>query len=544
MGRRAWLPLGDPSMGRLFESQAFGHTVHVRRARLGWLSLSHGVFSAAKVPMSSLPSPKSGPDSAEAKKTTLSSGKFIAVVGLAVAAPLMILFAAAELSATVIQHYAESGAAGGIGAMRAEQRWLVAQGLAKTRPIGSFGASVWNKGLYDPIGTHVQKTPLFGGHELSGLARSFEPLDSMASHGIAISVDGDASEVFAGDAMGLDAARRATYRHEEGHALMMESPGPIGPLPGMPADASKIASAAMESISAGKGSLDSQWRGVWLATVRSEALADAYSCLSVARRGQEALRECALSTHAARIFPSFKQTSYSSLDVAGNSHGVDMASFLAAQLDARSVARLDARGLSELCSKIADASVSWSVARQPGALGFFDEAGAGWWKSEAAKAGVPAAQASLAWALWRESSFSDKPEAVFGSHSWTVSGMEFKARGLPESIASSRWRFDGEGGMSIYSKAMDPGKAASPKASGRTDAGKAIAQEARSAALLIHKALAETIGADAALESQRLAMHASGPLPTPLNDAIGAKLSERRAASAQKPVSLPKAAGI
>lgn len=475
--------------------------------------------------------------------TPISKAK--ALIGIAVVAPLMFLFGPSELSAMLVQQKAERGAKDGIAAMRSEQRWLVGQGLAQMRPIGSFNTSVWNKDFYDPIGTNAGMATLIGGHELSGLARTFAPLAHFATTQRAISVDGDHREIFAGDAMGIDAARKATYRHEEAHARMFDNPSPSGPFPGLSPDASRIAASAIDSVYSGQMSISREWRSAWIATVRSEAFADAYSCLSAARRGQAAMSECALATHAARLFPSHKGSYFSTLDAAGNSHGVDMASFLAGQLDASMVAKLDAKGLDQLSARIADASVSWAVARQPGSLGFFSEQGGAWWASEAAKAGIDPARASLAWATWRESSVSDAPQSVFGDHAWTISGLEFKAKGLPEALSASRWRLDGEGGMSLSKTALDQGKSPGPAPSDRSLAGQAIAQEARSAALLAHRALSERMGVDFSSESQRLALHASGPSLPPLRQDLGDKLSERRNANSQQPkASLPKAPGL
>ena len=398
-------------------------------------------------------------------------------------------------------------------AMRAEQAWLAAQGLAPIRTMG----------LADQPQTGMESR-LWGWEPTSMVARvdaSLSPWGLGPLSRQAVIRTASDPKFFADTLSPADA-----YRHEEGHARERKALGErwIGEVstwgPEISAAIDERMRLARRARLAGLAS-ELDWRDMWLAEIRSEAFADAFGCLSKARAGSAAYKESALASHARRVFGRSVgegEMTASALRVAGEGHAVDMASFLAGQLDASQVAKLDAAGLDALAGQIADASLAWALARQGGATGFFAPQGERWWKKSAQGS-------DRLWDRLKEASLAKRPAAAFGNFNFRAGGMDFLARGLPERLGPL-WRFDGFGGVAAWGPFMEKG-AGGPLALGQVGevfnstvpegsklvAGKAFyLRRARGidGAALTHWALASRLGADLGAEAQRASKYLSG----------------------------------
>lgn len=362
-------------------------------------------------------------------------------------AGLVLLGQQALLSGSQLIQEADAGA--GIERMKTEQQWLVGQGLAKERPVGFFAGFV---GLMSNAGAFAGKK------EMVGPWRA----------GWAASVAGVAGEkrwVISAPA-NQSPRMEAIYRHEEAHALAEESGGQQGVSGAWPSLVSVVLSREMERLATVGGEpkdLGEQlfaprdWRLTWLMEARSEAFADAFACLSVARRGQAAMAECALDLAAARVFPGAKRSEATSLAVGGSEHAVEMASFISGQLDARKVSALSMKEAMDLCGGISKDSLGWMLARQGKATGFFSSEGKMWWMKLANSQGVERSQALSAWDEWRTEALSDKPAAAFGEFKAQVGGMLFEAKKLPDLGFSGNWRFDGYAGQALLAGRFEAG---------------------------------------------------------------------------------------
>lgn len=438
--------------------------------------------------------------------------------------------------------------------MRAEQKWMAGEGLGSARRVGRLppkgaGHSV---DAHREVGAFSAPTLSVGGWDVSVgghmLARAAESMGLGASW-----LDGGWAVSAA-----LPSARRpkdawghgaeATYRHEEAHARMAERKVRAGAPSAWPSQVGRAVAAEIDARWALHwGRADAQrpgWRSEWLSGIHREAFADAFEVLSSARKGPGALGKAALATHAMRVFQAEGSASPSASTMAGSDHAVDMASYLAGQLDEGAVSRLEGSELDELARQIADRSVAWALARQAPTLGFFEGEGRSWWEAVGAARGVDVSDRQKLWDSWRSAAVSEAPAAVFGIFEARAGGVAFKAEGLPGwaarvEIASlddplapkarALWRFDGMGGQVILSEAWDPraAKASSnrlvfqlpgtliegdPEKLRDDVAGQRRANAARVGAVAAHAALCESLRAKGCLpetEARRVADGAS-----------------------------------
>lgn len=401
--------------------------------------------------------------------------------------------------------------------MKAEQAWLVKEKLGVGRPIE------------------------FATYETDGHMSTRRAGDGALGFAIVAGSRGwDKASAWS-----MAAQPRYVYRHEEGHAEMSQmavraqrSASMAGGWGEVVSNMTNRAAIVGRLVDAGAGA---PWRSKLLTTLRSEAFADAYACLSIARRGQESLRECAMMAHAMRMFPAAAlENGMTSLSAKGSDHSVDMASFMSGQLRAADVGALDKGGLLELAARIADESVAWSVARnatESGASSFFNDDGREWWVELGREGGLSRKEAGELFDGWRKEASAGYPSAAFGSATWIIQGRTFTVEKLPRSARSARWRFEGFGGMIVTAAWSDPrwsrasserpvdasgsgsgsyysvpaadGRSVCAQApekcwDGRSDGYKEMVDSAREGALDTHFALAKKLGASAAEEADRL----------------------------------------
>lgn len=420
----------------------------------------------------------------------------------------------------------DAGASWQIEQMRLERAWMASEGLGRAdRRIGSL-----SKDQSEAAGgAYAGRYPSLFGH---ALAPGVEPLAAAVfgrfvqrSWGVGPWLDDkEATRVeLAGDSM----AR--VYRHEEAHALRGEQGLQAGAPAAWPAEAARVALAEANGVWGHWE--EANWRAQLMARLREEAFADAYACLASARRGQAAMLECALQTHALRLISSKERTlGWTSLTLAGNSHGVEMASHLVARLDGARVAKLSQKELLELAGGVADESLGWSLARQATLIGFFDETGfQKWWAPAARRLGASEREARAWWESWKASAMGERPEAVFGRATLRAGGQRFELGKAAPEQGRRGWRFDGFGGALSHSAELDE------DAKKRSDGMKARLMamlcephlpeacaerwpksrerrvtRARKAALEQHARLAEGLGLDMRLERDRLERIARG----------------------------------
>lgn len=444
----------------------------------------------------------------------MSPSRHNAVVGVITASTIVLVLGVTQLTSMLVQRSAENDAAKNIATMKSEQAWLVGQGLALSRPIGVFNSSIFETNFRSEgvAGAHASAVHTIGLAESSLLVKMASRALGIGRVEQSISAGRDAAPSFGETAFGPEAAARLTYRHEEGHARMRDIPSPAASLPSLSPAASLIATTVVNAYfdaSAEREPEGANWRASWMSSIRGEAYADAYSCLSIARASPAAMRDCAMSLHATRIFPTDGARDAAALSSIGDSHNVDMASFIVAQLDASAVAKLDGAGVGELSAKVADASLDWAIARQSSRMGFFSEDGEKWWMSEAKAAGVGASDARAAWVDFRGAAKSPKPSSVFGDISISAGGLDFKARGLSQVLGGYAWRFDGWGGL-VPIEALSS-RPAMQKALHAPNYDR-IAASAFGAATATHWSLAQSVGADFSVEGARLSKVSSGKL--------------------------------
>lgn len=252
----------------------------------------------------------------------------------------------------------------------------------------------------------------------------------------------------------------AIYRHEEAHALFFDQKVILK----APAAWSTIVGQTISNrINAQNGFISwssplsetSSWHIRWLNEIRGEALGDAYAVLTKSIDGDAALKQEALNIHMLRSIGWNAASWTSSLDMVGSNHGVDMASFMAGQLPASELVKLNQAEILELAGHIADASMAWAVARQGPLMNFFGPEGEAWWVKLCVQTGLSPEEAKEQWTQWKKSSSSAYPQAAFGGQEWTVGGITWRTKGLPFVQTQSQWRFDGNHGVYAVSQFMD-----------------------------------------------------------------------------------------
>ena len=356
-----------------------------------------------------------------------------------------------QLGSMGIEAHKNHQASGDIEKMRAEQKWLVGEGLAAERPIGAI--------YFGPFRDNDRSAYMAPSKKILGWETTkpvemvdetlVKPLFGRSMLRESLGIAPKTAKLNQNEAFGHTPER--SYRHEEGHAQATASGRSLGAASAWTPDVAQVASFAIKRP-------DRNWRARWMAGVWGEAFGDAFSILSNARRGQAQYREDALTLHAIRALGSGTDVS-GAVHWAGEIHAVDMASFMAAQLDVAKVAKLNSAGLDELAGKIADDSLAWAIARQGPLIGFFSPEGKDWWLAEAREAGAPAGASSLAWENWRKQASQNRPPEAFEDKKWLAGGESFEAKGLPRSIGfMARWRFDGYGGMAGNAGYVEMGK--------------------------------------------------------------------------------------
>lgn len=392
---------------------------------------------------------------AESEKPQMGLGRaMVEVVGgiakLAIGGALLATIGI-QLGSMGIEAYKNHQASGDIEKMRAEQKWLVGEGLAAERPIGAiyFGPFRDN----DRSAYMAPSKKILGWETTKPVERFDEmlvkPLFGRSMLRESLGIAPKTAKLNQNEAFGHTPER--SYRHEEGHAQATASGRSLG---GASAWAPTVAQVAAFAVKRP----DRNWRARWMDGVWGEAFGDAFSILSNARRGEAQYREDALTLHAIRALGTGTDVA-GAVHWAGEIHAVDMASFMAAQLDVARVAKLSAAGLDELAGKIANDSLAWAIARQGPLIGFFSPEGKEWWLAEARDAGIPAGESSLAWEIWRKQASQSLPPEAFDDKKWHAGGESFEAKGLSRRIGfMARWRFDGYGGMAGSAGSVEMGK--------------------------------------------------------------------------------------
>jgi hypothetical protein len=446
------------------------------------------VFGSQSSPLPQQAPSEAGLATGGKKPTLVDMARFAGSVGLGSAklalgcAKYALMFwVAVQVGSMGVQAAREAGSSQSIKSMRTEQRWMESQGLADARRIG-----VVVPGAHGHLTTSVnsnaytsQQESLLGWDMIGPLAG----LSKMGSY--ALGVENPVKKGWAISAprdeisrSGFDPELKMTYRHEEGHARMHEKKLRAGPAQAWTPSVGSVVAAAIDEAEglaprpglardATSGSQDN-WRSSWLSETRSEAFADAFAVLCAARKGQGELAKVAVSTHAFRLM-SNRATTLTSTVATGSSHSVEMASFIAGQLDEKKVAALSSEGLDELAGKIADDTVAWAVARQAPMIGFFEPAGLAWWTAQAKRSDVPEAQAKRMWDKWAKAALAEQPREAFGEFQYLVKGQSLNALGLDAKLARSEmtalasgkgikmhkvvlktnWRYDGHGGLVV-----------------------------------------------------------------------------------------------
>lgn len=353
-----------------------------------------------------------------------------------------------QLGSMGIEAYKNHQASSDIEKMRAEQKWLVGEGLAAERPIGAiyFGPFRNNGGT-----AYMASSKRFLGWETTRPVEMIDekivqPLLGKSMFSESLGIAPRTAKLNENVEFGFTPER--SYRHEEGHA--QANGRTLGAASAWTPEIARVASFAAKRPGR-------NWRARWMAGVWGEAFGDAFSILSNARRGEAKYREEALTLHAIRALGTGPDVS-GAVHWAGEIHAVDMASFMAAQLDVARVAKLNSAGLDELAGKIADDSLAWAIARQGPLIGFFSPEGKEWWMAEARDAGAPAGASALAWENWSKQASQSRPPEAFEDKKWLAGGESFEAKGLPKRIGfMARWRFDGYGGMAGNSGSVEMG---------------------------------------------------------------------------------------
>lgn len=370
----------------------------------------------------------------------------------------------------VAQSYQESARAAVIGTMSGELDWLQGEGLAPKARVGVAPLNRAGHAFGSQTEAALVDDRMWGGWSVVGqLAKALPEMKwagwSPSEARYVISAPARDLENFEPMEMAdgrweskLESVLPSVLRHEAGHALAHENNwGPGRPAAWSEASgrvAARIVKSQMERASSSSLAQEpwrGDWRGKWLAGIWNESLADAFSCVSAAKKGES--RSCALSRHSRRVFPTGPRD-VSSITAAGNDHAVEMASFMVAQLDEDALAKLDPKQVGELSKSIANESLAWALARQGKSIGFFAGAGLDWWMSAADSAGVDLIPAKKAWRDLTEASLEEKPLAAVGPFEWNIGGIAFKAEGLGQGMPSD-WRYDGMAGQVFFEDYMD-----------------------------------------------------------------------------------------
>lgn len=237
--------------------------------------------------------------------------------------------------------------------MHQEQDWLVREGLSEARIIGPL--------LFNPIfknpSDHVEPHFLF---DLKGWFPTLSIDPYLIQPGtIASTIHPQSAK----------AHTEFTYRHEDGHILLMESlEKNIFPKRSAELDGSEELAQVLQTLD----ELHAKPRYLaetdpvisWLAQVHAEAFADAFSCLVQSRRGQKAFSECVLYLHRLRAFPlSDLSNGVSALSLWGQDHATDPVAVMLSSLDPLILAKLSKSDVLLLSRHLADASALWVWAR-------------------------------------------------------------------------------------------------------------------------------------------------------------------------------------
>lgn len=236
---------------------------------------------------------------------------------------LMMTWATASVvlqgSSMVAQSYRESARAPFVASMRTEMEWLEASGLAPKARVGVAAANRLGHGLGSQSEAAMTEETLWGGWSVVGPIANALPSMKWAGWNpgetqYLISAPDRDLEAFEPRkaSSGLWESKResvlpSVLRHEAGHALAYENKWG----PGRPAAWSesagrvgaRVVKSQMEGVatsSMGQGPWQGDWRGKWMAGLWNESFADAFSCVSAAKKGES--KSCAMSRHARRIF--------------------------------------------------------------------------------------------------------------------------------------------------------------------------------------------------------------------------------------------------
>lgn len=333
------------------------------------------------------------------------------------------------------------------GKMKNEQEWLARQGFGPPRRLLPPKDSQENSG---PAATKVADV---GGWDPSWMLQ-------VADKVVPKKLLPRKWAIIVGESEGYPV--EGSSRHEEGHARSYESPSlwQVKSLSGIGLAQGLIKNrmnSVGEKIRNGESIDDLDWRAQWMHFVRSEAFADAFSLLSTAKKEPGVMKKNAVRQHALRIAGGV-ETEASSLQIAGDTHAVEAASFWIAQLDEQKVRNLTPAGIDELASQIADATLEWTILRVGGKIGLDSSQSAEWFQQN--ESGMTEKDIQKIWSDWTAKLKEPAPRAVFGQRKWTVEGMTFIAQGLSEKNQGA-WRYDGWGGLKIDAKCVDPNVIAS-----------------------------------------------------------------------------------
>ena len=338
-----------------------------------------------------------------------------------------------------------------VAAMKAEQQWLISQHLTQERYIGDVDNPLSDGAYMAAIDEANNPASDFFSEHIDAILGKKPSVNSFSKY---IIFPGKHDDKLV-PRWSFYSNPERVYRHEDGHANMYEDHVVIQAPQDWNPFWSRIITHRLNVIQNElypdrlhqDDSLSlTDWRERWLSAFHAEAFADAFSCLSIARRGQGPMTRCALTLESLRIFPTADfENGWQSLSLSGNDHAVEMASYMSAQLSATEVAALDKKGLEELCERIAEESMAWELARAVGSGGvlFFNQDGVLWWKKISAQQGISAHEAELSFNAWKQSVYEAYPKAAFGQADWLIQGHSFHVKKLPQTLQKRRWRFEG-----------------------------------------------------------------------------------------------------
>lgn len=346
------------------------------------------------------------------------------------------------------QVYRESNVMDRIDIEKQEQERLIQDQLAPWRRIGTVSASPLGHlpGLSVRKDQYAKEQKSIGGLDLIGpVALALEKVgaSSWMSSSAAISVS--TSKMITGDLVNDSPA--FIYRHEEAHAQFEES--------GIQAMApSKWSSEVGETITKIINEKESDesseekanWRSKWIKNIYREAFADTFALLTVARKGEKEFKKEAMWINAYRLFS--EKTTTPSTQLAGSDHAIEVASFIAGQLDPKQIAKLNSKEILELSAKIASDTLAWTLTREASSIGFFSEEGRLWWAENMKVEKQGDLKQESAWQTWKTASEIERPLAVFGSFHYQIGIHSMAAKGLEAS--EGLWKYDGLGGQMVF----------------------------------------------------------------------------------------------